>query len=306
MNNSLLHTARINKKDEFYTPLSIIEDTFKENFDIFCDKTVYCNCDDYNNSNFVKYFIENFEALKLKGLYASGFSIEKKQYNNILHYSNGRKEFIEYPIFDKYPAGEFRHRMSLSILNKSDIVISNPPFSLFSEYVKTIKKKKFLIIGGNTSVTLKTVATEIITNKLWLMNKGQLYGEFIPSSDYENYSKSSVIKIPYRWFTNIEKFQNRKELNLTKSYDEHLYPRLDNYNAINVSTISDIPSDYLGAMAVPITFLDHWCQTQFSIINGLNTRPIIENDPLYNGNPHSSMLNGNIQFFKYVIKRKNG
>ncbi len=285
--NKNLHKAKNAKKDEFYTQLSDISNELKHYRKHFKDKVVYCNCDDPRVSNFFHYFSYNFEKLGLKKLIATCyknqerdlFSTNESEQAIYLEY-NGDKNGNNIPDPDEIGIktlkgdGDFRSQESIELLKQADIVVTNPPFSLFREYVAQLIEydKKFLIIGHQNAITYKEIFPLIKENKIWLGYgfKGGA-GHFI-NKHYENYAtatdkKEGMIRVSgVHWFTNLEHQKRNEELILYKTYNEKDYPKYDNYDAINVNKTAEIPCDYKGAMGVPITFLDKFNPNQFEII----------------------------------------
>ena len=285
--NKNLHQAKNNKKDEFYTQLSDIERELKYYKKHFKDKVVYCNCDDPRVSNFFHYFSYNFEKLGLKKLIATCYKNQERDLfskNNseqaiYLEY-NGDKNgnFVPDPeeigIKHLKGDGDFRSKESIDLLTQADIVVTNPPFSLFREYVAQLIEhdKKFVIVGHQNAITYKEIFKLIKENKLWLGYgfKGGA-GHFI-NEHYEDYAtatdrKEGMIRVSgVHWFTNLEINKRHEDLILYKSYNEEEYPTYENFNAINVNKTKDIPMDYSGFIGVPITFLDKYNPEQFEII----------------------------------------
>ena len=277
INNKLLNAKR-DKKDEFYTQYEDIEKCLKQFQHCFKDKVVYCNCDDYRKSNFTKYFVDNFKSLGLKKLVSTCY-IEQ----NIDLLSDITPETALYFEYDGINTvikpliqdGDFRSEECLNILKQSDIVVTNPPFSLFREYVDVIIKhnKKFLIVGNQNSLTTKNIFNYLKSNKLWVCDDFYSNGHTYFISDYEIYngtqSKNGMIRVGgCIWLTNILTDTIFKPLVLTKSYIPELYPKYDNYEAINVNKLIDIPKDYKDLMGVPITVLKYYnlLNKQFKII----------------------------------------
>ena len=255
MNNNNLHTAKKNKNDEFYTQLTDIEKELQYYTEHLENKTIYCNCDDYRISNFVKYFKDNFHTLKLARLIATN----KDNGTGAYRYDyNGTEEKITVLNGD----GDFRSDECVEFLKEADVVVTNPPFSLFREYVKQLMdyEKKFLIIGNQNAITFKEIFPYIKNDELWLGMS--MVKEFVqPDKTVKKFGNVC-------WFTNIENKRRNTPLDLYKTYigHENEYPKYDNYNAINVDKTSDIPMDYDGVMGVPITFLDKYCPQQFEIV----------------------------------------
>jgi len=300
--NVNLHTAKKSKKDEFYTQLSDIEKELKHYKDHFQGKVVYCNCDDPRVSNFFHYFSYNFERLGLKKLVATCY---KSQNMDLFSQNNSEQAvYLEYdgdanknnsPDPDEIGIkplqgdGDFRSPESIELLKQADVVVTNPPFSLFREYVAQLVEyeKQFLILGHQNAITYKETFKLIKDNKLWLgMNNGgekwfQVNGDY----DIETESRKKVVGgIKYfsmgsvNWFTNMDNPKRHEDLILYKKYTPEEYPTYVNYDAINVDKVADIPGDYDGAMGVPITFLDKYNPEQFDIVGSSMThaKPMAE------------------------------
>ena len=296
-NNKNLHEAHRAKKDEFYTQLSDIEKELNHYTRHFKGKTVLCNCDDPRVSNFFRYFALNFQILGLKrliatcymndnpDLFSQGTSVNHSIYsdfdgsfecNELTDFSNIKSKKLHGD--GTYSAGDFRSQECIALLKQADIVVTNPPFSLFREYVAQLIKydKKFLIIGNVNAVTYKEIFPLIKDNRLWL-------GCSIHSGDREfgipesypltaagfrvDEKGNKFIRVKgVRWFTNLDYSERHEELILYKNYNPKEYPKYDNYDAINVDKVADIPCDYYGVMGVPITFLDKYNPEQFEIV----------------------------------------
>lgn len=261
--NNNLHTAKATKNDEFYTQLEDIENELKYYKDYFKGKVVYCNCDGFLNeekSNFFVYFSLNYEFLGLKGLICTKYNPNGKgrkyEYYGDL---NGNNYPDEEEIFtsDLEGDGDFRSEECIEILRKCDIVCTNPPFSLFRQYVAQLfeYKKDFLIIGNVNAISYKEVFPLIKENKMWLgvssFNKGMYFG--VPDDytyadtykfDRERNGKKVMRVSSICWFTNLDHKKPHEELVLYKKYNEEEYPKYDNYDAIEVSKVTDIPMDY--------------------------------------------------------------
>ena len=312
--NSDLNSAKSAKKDEFYTQLTDIEKELRHYRQHFKGKTVLCNCDDPFESNFFKYFVLNFNRLGLKKLIATcytgspianqqlslfdilGESVEKteeKPYKAVVTtvydktgdggvdmldvaelFKSGENELTELK-----GDGDFRSPECLALMKEADIVVTNPPFSLFREYVATLVEhnKKFIIIGNINAVTYKEFFPLIMNDKTWIgpsVHSGDR-AFFVPDDypleaagcgiDKETGRKFIRVK-GVRWFTNLDIKQRHEEMILVKRYNPNDYPKYDNYDAVNVDSTSDIPCDYAGVMGVPITFLDKYNPDQFEII----------------------------------------
>ena len=313
--NSNLSNAKAARKDEFYTQLSDIEKELRHYKKHFAGKTVFCNCDDPFESNFFKYFVLNFNRLGLKKIIATcytGSPIAGQQLSlfDILEGTKEEKENKPYKavittVYDKtgdggvdmfdvaelfksgenqltelWGNGDFRSSECLALLDEADIVVTNPPFSLFREYVATLVEhgKKFIIIGNVNAITYKEIFPLLQSNQMWIgasIHSGDR--AFYVPDDYpldaagcgidESTGRKYIRVKGVRWFTNLDIKQRHEELILVKRYVPENYPTYDNYEAINVDKTVDIPSDYSGVMGVPITFMDKYNPDQFEIIN---------------------------------------
>ncbi|AIN74114.1 adenine-specific methyltransferase EcoRI family protein [Flavobacterium psychrophilum] len=285
--NKNLHKAKDSKKDEFYTQLSDIEKELRHYKEHFKDKVVFCNCDDPRVSNFFHYFSYNFENLGLKKLITTCyknqerdlFSENKSEKAIYLEYNgdkNGNRvpDAEEIGIIHLKGDGDFRSQESIDLLTQADIVVTNPPFSLFREYVTQLVQfdKKFIIVGHQNAITYKEIFKLIKEDKLWLgygFNGGAAH--FI-NKHYEDYAtatdrKEGMIRVSgVTWFTNLEIRKRHEDLELYKSYTPEEFPTYENFNAINIGKTKEIPVNYNGFMGVPITFLDKYNPEQFEII----------------------------------------
>ena len=306
--NKALHRAKNAKEDEFYTQLSDIENELKHYRGFFKDKTVFCNCDDPYESNFFKYFALHFNDLGLKKLIATSYGNSpvagnefdmfdndgQEQYiSNARAYKvvmtelkdvtgdgaedlNDVRELIKHRIRYLNGDGDFRSPESIEMLKEADVVVTNPPFSLFREYVAQLMEygKHFVIIGNQNAITYKEIFPLLKDNKIWL---GYKFGDMafkVPSyfqprptrywQDQSGQKWRSLGNVC--WYTNIDIEKRHEELILYKHYSPEEYPRYDNYDAIEVSKTADIPMDYDGVMGVPITFLDKYSPEQFEIL----------------------------------------
>lgn len=280
-----LNKATKNKRDEFYTSLDTVEKEMEHYKNQFRGKVIYCNCDNPKESNFVKYFSTNFKRLGLKKLIAAYY---KKTRSSI--------------------TGDFRSDESIALLKESDIVITNPPFSLFCEFVDQLMfyHKKFLILGDQNAITYKNFFIYIKENKLWFgyNNIGTKwfrvpmnYGVPTKSNEkIENGTKYiSMGKI--WWFTNINTNNCRANIVLHKKYTQKEFPKYDNYDIINVDKVSDIPMDYTGVMGVPITFMAKYNPKQFEILGRANWNSWV-------GYKCFTIIQGRHLYHRILIKRK--
>ena len=290
--NTNLTLAKANKKDEFYTQLSDIEKELKHYKNHFKGKVVLCNCDDPRVSNFFHFFSYNFEKFGLKKLIATCY---KNQDSDLFSQNNSERAiYLEYTgdkngnnvpdaeeigIKHLQGDGDFRSKECIELLKKADIVVTNPPFSLFREYVAQLIEydKKFLIIGNINAISYKEIFKLIKENKAWLgMNMGRGISGFIVPKHYELYgSEARVDEDGNRivatnnclWLTNLDNSKRHEDIILYKKYTQDEFPTYENYNAINVDKTKDIPMDYSGEMGVPITFLHYYNPDQFEIID---------------------------------------
>ena len=294
--NSNLHAAKAAKNDEFYTQITDIEKELSNYKDFFKGKVVYCNCDDARESNFFKYFSKNFEFLGLKKLITTGYKAEGK--GVVLVYEgdkngNRKVEDNEIVVRQLEGSGDFRSEECIEFLKEADVVVTNPPFSLFREYVRQLMDygKKFLVIGSMNAITYKEIFPYIKNNELWLgvsMNGANRW--FYAPDNYEVKENAAGYKVEdgrkmffvngVVWFTNISNEKRNKKLDLFRRYSNE-YPKYDNYDAIEVSRVENIPMDYDGIMGVPISFLHKYNPEQFEIV-GLMSGAKGEN--LTNGN----------------------
>jgi hypothetical protein len=287
-NRSLINAAA-NKEDEFYTQLPDIEDELRHYRDHFRDKTVYCNCDDPRESGFFHYFSYNFEALGLKKLIATCY---KNQSRDLFTKNNSERAiYLEYygdnkgdtipkaeDIGIKYlnGDGDFRSEECIELLKEADIVVTNPPFSLFREYISQLIEynKQFIIIGSQNGLTNTEVFKHIKDNKIWTgYNSGDMSFR-VPSYYEERRTRYWVDSNGDKWrsmgnicwYTNIEISKRHEDLILYKQYTPEEYPTYDNYGAIEVKNVSEIPEDYYELMGVPVTFLEKFNPDQFELI----------------------------------------
>ena len=325
MPKDLLTTAKVNKNDEFYTQLEDIEKEMTYYKDHFKDKIVYCNADDPFESNFIKYFALNFNHLGLKKLIATSYSdsiivgeqlslfdvntfdteitddrvpyqieiTEVKDFNN-----DGAIDWadIEYILKNKKNSikilkgnGDFRSPESIELLKEADIIVTNPPFSLFRDFVNQLIEynKKFLIIGNQNAITYQQIFPLMKNNIMWLgesMNGSNRY--FRVPDHYPLTENTGIIKKGKKyafvkgvvWFTNLDNSKRNEELILYNKYDKKDYPKYDNYDAINVDRVTNIPRDYKGIMGVPITFFHKYNPKQFEILGMTKTPICLDND----------------------------
>lgn len=314
--NRTLTAARNARNDEFYTQLSDIERELSHYKEHFKGKTVLCNCDDPRVSNFFKYFTLNFEHLGLKRVIATCYKSQSVELFSAYYYDqaicqiyDGDKDGNHLPDDDEIMTvplqgdGDFRSKECIEFLKEADIVVTNPPFSLFREYVAQLIKyeKKFIIIGPVNAITYKEIFPLIKENKLWLgygFSAGNAYFK-IPDDARNNYAngvfneQTGLVKFRNcTWFTNLDIQKRHEDLILYKRYTPEEYPKYDNYNAINVNKVADIPCDYDGIMGVPVTFLDKYNPNQFEIVK------------FRKGNNDKDLsVNGKCPYFRILIRR---
>ncbi len=316
--NKTLQRAKESKSDEFYTQYSDIERELKHYKDEFKDKVIFCNCDDPRISNFFNYFASNFKKLGLKKIITACYRKQKKDLFNTEEFESGF--FYEYSgvkgekirpnlddIIQFKGDGDFRSSESIQLLKQVDIVVTNPPFSLFREYVAQLVKydNKFLIIGNINAITYKEIFKLINENKAWLgINLGRGISGFIVPENYELYgTETGIDNLGNRivspnnclWLTNLDTSKRHEDITLTKIYygNERDYPRYDNYDGINVNKTKDIPLDYSGVMGVPITFLHKFNPEQFEIIK------------FRKGDDEKDLsINGKCPYFRILIRNK--
>ncbi len=284
--NKQLATAQRRREDEFYTQLSDIERELRHYEHHFKGKTVLCNCDDPRVSNFFHYFSYRFEALGLKRLITTCY---KNQERDLFSQNDSERAiWLEYTgdkngnrvpdpeeIGIRYfkGDGDFRSEECIELLKQADIVVTNPPFSLFREYVAQLVKydKKFLIIGNQNAITYKEIFPLFMANKIWLgYGFKRNCAHFI--TNYEDNAtdrdhREGMIRVPsVTWFTNLDIPKHHEEYVFIRKFRTDEYPKYVNYDAIEVSKSTDIPENYDGAMGVPITFMYKYNPEQFEIL----------------------------------------
>lgn len=346
MANKNLNAAKTAKKDEFYTQLTDIERELQHYWQHFQGKTVLCNCDDPYESNFFKYFALRFNQLGLKklictcydgspitGTQLSLFSLDAEGNEKKTAYKveitevsdmNGDGAVnltdVEYLIQNNKNVlsalkgnGDFRSQECIELLKEADIVVTNPPFSLFREYISQLMEygKKFLIVGHQNAITYKEVFPLIKENKIWLGYgfKGAAGHFFSPYEDVATAGdhRENMIRVSgVNWFTNMEIPKRNEELDLVYRYSPEEYPTYDNYNAIEVGKTADIPNDYEGIMGVPVTFLDKYCPEQFEICGITENNKRMEQywklSDLKHDRPY---IKGKRMFPRILIRNKN-
>jgi hypothetical protein len=347
-----LNKASIAKKDEFYTQLADIEAEMKHYKQHFRDKVIFCNCDDPYESNFFKYFALNFNYLGLKKLIATSYSdspvvgqqLSLFDVNSLeVNSTDGGQPYkveitevrdenadgavdladVSYLLKNRNNTltllkggGDFRSAECIQLLKQADVVVTNPPFSLFREYVAQLVEydKKFIIIGNTNALTYKEIFKLIKEDKLRTgytnFNVGMYF--YVPDN-WENYHKiedgRKMVRVSTScWFTNLYVKKHKEFITLYKQFNVKEYPHYDNYDAINVDKVSEIPCDYDGPMGVPITFLDKHNPEQFEIIDALNRYALIDiqgtNESVRQNKSHTCNINGKSTYFRIVIRKK--
>lgn len=345
--NTSLRAAERAKQDEFYTQISDIENELNHYKEHFRDKVVFCNCDDPYESNFFKYFANNFNEFRLRKLIATCYNGSPVSGNELLlnfgdsiddpkkiaykveitevrdFNGDGSEDLADIRYLmqnDKnvisilHENGDFRSQECVALLKEADIVVTNPPFSLFRKYVEQLMtyNKKFLIIGNQNALTYKDIFTYIKMNKLWL---GYKFGDMsfqVPSYFTPRATRYWIDATGQKWrsmgnvcwFTNLDIQKRHESLILYKKYTPEEYPKYDNYNAININKVADIPFDYEGVMGVPITFMDKYNPEQFELLGIMNTGEINEGIR-YSNTPHGRpVINGKELYLRILIRRK--
>lgn len=348
--NEALHAANRARQDEFYTQLTDIEKELRHYTEHFRGKVVFCNCDDPYESNFFKYFAMNFNHLGLKRLIATCYNGSPVQGNELLlqfdtdnpeepkkiaykieisevHDANGDGAIdladVRYLLQNDKNAisilkgnGDFRSEECVELLKEADIVVTNPPFSLFREYVAQLIKyeKRFLIIGNQNAITYKEIFPLLQKNLIWLGVKAGDMAFKVPQhyearetrywQDETGQKWRSLGTIC--WFTNLDLPKRHEDLILYKSYNPEEYPKYDNYDAINVNKTADIPFDYDGVMGVPITFLDKYNPNQFEILDARDFTIIdrLKKKSTFLIKDADGAINGKSTYARILIRKK--
>jgi len=342
--NSNLHSSRADKADEFYTQLSLIESELKHYKEHFKGKVVFCNCDDPFESNFFKYFAMNFNSLGLKKLIATCYAtspivytqlnlfgdeiVVSKEENTKKPYKieitevtdenqDGRTDLadVEYLLRNHKNAltllqgdGDFRSPECVELLKQADIVVTNPPFSLFREYMAQLMeyKKAFLIVGNQNATGYKEIFPLIRDNIVWLGYNNGHFWFAVPDTYEEKKTDFKIDENGQKWrrmgnicfFTNLDIDKRHEDMTLFRTYSPEEYPKYDNYDAINVNRTLDIPCDYYGVMGVPITFMQYYNPEQFEIVG---------DSRYHDGQDFSddiNFINGKGLYRRILIKRK--
>ena len=360
--NQNLSQAKAAKNDEFYTQYADIQKEvnayIEYNPDVFRGKTILLPCDDPEWSNFTKFFAQNFEYFGLKKLISTSYAIESKKFKtdwqptlfeteNPLYNAdmsrvkgkiftldhdtntNGRIDINDLQWHYMEGDGDFRSAEVTALRDEADIIITNPPFSLFREFLAWIIEggKQFAIIGNQNAITYKEVFPLIKGNQIWIgatgngsdMVFGVPEGAHVADSDRAKAARLGYVGNYTRlgnscWFTNIEHGRRRQPLKLMSMADnlkfnkklkgQTKYDCYDHYDAIEVPYTEFIPNDYDGVMGVPISFLDKYCPEQFEIIDGIGRYSVMDNERTKKEGKYLSMINGQPKFFRIIIRRK--
>ena len=323
--NSNLRAADKSENDEFYTQYNDIQEEMNAyldyNPDLFRDKIVLCPCDDPEWSNFTKFFAQNFEQFGLKKFISTSYSKDPNQHGKIFWIDrdvtgDGKIDINDLQWNWLMCDGDFRSDIVTGLRDQADFVITNPPFSLFREFMDWIWKKpglQFLLIGNKNSVTYKEIFPKIKENKMW--TGASSWGSMLFRTTKDTFESKPAI-----WFTNIEHGRRHQPLNLVsaadnlkhskhkdikgKTFDE-AYPKYDNYSAINVDFTDAIPNDYEGVMGVPISFLNKYCPKQFEILDGIGRYSVLSNEETKAVGKYLSMVNGKAKYFRILIRKNN-
>lgn len=305
----------------FIHDLSISKTSYAITHNTSKTKLFFCNCDDPEESNFFRYFALNFEHLGIKKLIATHFDANEPTYKLEIDReldlnTDGKIDFQDIQRIPLQQNGDFRSPECIEILKQSDIVVTNPPFSLFREYVAQLMEyeKKFVIVGNQNAITYKETFKLIKENKIWLGNKSGDMAFRVPDYYEEKATRYWQDETGQKWrslgnicwFTNLDHAKRHEELLLYKAYSEEEYPKYDNYDAIEVNKVKDIPFDYQGAMGVPITFMDKYNPDQFEILSANDFRisnkiPFKEHGLIKD---KDGTINGKPTYVRIVIKHK--
>lgn len=323
MGNKNLHAARKAKKDEFYTRIEDINEEMNHYEDKFRGKVVFCNCDDPKWSNFWRYFHLNFEYLGLKKLIATHYEPDEVQSYKIEYTGGDDENFDDGVVTTLTQNGDFRSPECIELLKEADIIVTNPPFSLFREYIALLMQydKKFIIWGNNNAITYKEFFPLLRENKIWLgylnnktcifrVMEGYSYDEKLTDkiNDGHKYGKVPAISV----YTNLDIKKRHEFLETPYLYAKKdqlypdLYPKYDNYDAINVDKVNQIPMDYDGVMGVPITFMDKFNPEQFEIVGATESEGKGFSNGLWNESSGVAqpLVNGERKYKRLFIRKK--
>ena len=295
--NTNLHKAKKEANDEFYTQYEDIAKEIEHYKEHLKGKVVYCNCDIPYFSNFHKYFLDNFKELELKKLIVTGYV---KNGNGKCSIYDGGKSTN----YDLLGDGDFRGDECIDMLQKADVVITNPPFSLFREFIRVVvdNDKDFIVVGSKNAITYNSIFPMLMNNDMFVGVNN--VNNFILSKSGSYDTKNTFVKdsVTYAKFGNIGWFtsfnvRSDENLLLTKDYVADQYHKYDNYDVINIDKLKDVPKDYYGMMGVPITYMDKHDPTKFEILG-------IANGKRYIGAECFAVVNGEHKYHRITIKRK--
>lgn len=351
-NNKALSNANRAKKDEFYTQLSDIENELRHYRQHFRGKTILCNCDDPYESNFFKYFAMNFNFFGLKKLICTCYATSPVVYTQMSFFGeeevmgtsddnrkpykieitevtdlngDGAVDLTDVDLLlqsvDGKPEllngdGDFRSDECIELLKEADIVVTNPPFSLFREYVAQLIEynKKFIIIGNQNAITYKEIFPLLKDNKMWIGYKSGDMAFTVPDSYEARETRFWIDENGQKWrslgnicwYTNLDIEKRHEDMILFRNYTPENYPHYDNYDAIEVSKVADIPCDYDGAMGVPITFMDKFNPDQFEILGATESEGKGFSNGLWveDSKVAQPLINGERKYKRIFIRRK--
>lgn len=309
MSNRTMLKARKNKNDEFYTQLRDIENEMRHYREHFKDKIIYMNTDHPDRSEFWRFFKLQFNIIKAKRIVSTYYSHDGTSFKTVYDGKNEVRTKL-------HGDGDFRSEECIDILKKSDIVVTNPPFSLFREFIELMveHEKKFIILGNSNTIGTKAMFELIKNQKVWTGMHYNRPMEFKVPQHYELKGNSGrvsngekFVSVPaIAWFTNLDYPKRHEDLLLWASYEgsEHEYPNYDNYDAINVDRVSFIPYDYEGVMGVPITFIGSWNPEQFEVLGITNSGEENPGIRLPNTEHGRAVVNGEEKYFRILIRNK--
>lgn len=293
--NASLRSAKKAKDDEFYTQRVDIENELFNYSAHFKNKVVFCNCDDPESSHFWKYLSNKFDSFGLKKLISTHYTRGTPSYS--LERTSAKSDPVKTPLTGD---GDFRSPEAIALLEQADIVVTNPPFSLFREYVAQLieYEKQFLIIGSMNAISYKEIFKLIKNNQLWLgIGTPKVFNQ--PDGTVKKFGN-------IHWYTNLSHKKRNEELILYKSINDTDadYPKYDSYDAIEVSKVKDIPKDYSGPMGVPITFLSSYNPSQFEIVDGIGRYSMLHGPTEETKGTYLTKINGEPRYARIIIKNK--
>lgn len=309
MANKNLTMAKRAKNDEFFTQMSDIEKELKNYRNHFKDAVVFCNCDDPEWSNFWRYFHLNFEYLGLKKLISTHYDPVEPTYK--MEYEGGNDSDTSIgKITQLKQNGDFRSPECIELMKSSDIVVTNPPFSLFREYIGQLIEhdKKFVVVGNQNAITYKEIFPLIMNNNVWLgVNSGDMAFK-VPADSEPRETRFWIDENGQKWrsmgnacwYTNLDIAKRHEPIDLIEKYHPEKYQNYDNYQIINVDKTLNIPVDYDGVMGVPITMLQYYCPEQFEILGVANSARYIGSVPCL------TFIDGKKIYNRILIRRKRG